>query len=180
MSSMEQLRAGVLIGLAFLTAACGSGGDFADIDRFVSEVEAQEAPPIEPLPPFEQVEPFAYQASAKRQPFEPPVLVKALEKRPDGVKVEPNFDRVRQYLEQFPIGDLLMVGTLSQGRSLFALIQDPDGGVHRVRSGDYMGTDHGKILTIDELEVELLEIVPDGTGGWVERARTVALGGEEA
>ncbi len=176
-------RWGRLIGIctvSLLAAGCGGGSDFADIEKFMQDVDSQPARPIPPLPPFEQVEPFAYQASTKRQPFEPPVKVTALEKRPDGVKVEPNFDRVKQYLEQFPIGQLTMVGTLSQQRSEFALIQDPEGGVHRVQVGDYIGTDHGRIRNINELEIGLVEIVPDGTGGWVERARTVALGGEDA
>ena len=178
--SSQWKRHSVLVSMAFVLVACSGGSDFADIRKFMQDVDSQPARPIAPLPPFEQVEPFAYQASTKRQPFEPPVKVTALEKRPDGVKVEPNFDRVKQYLEQFPIGQLTMVGTLSQQRSEFALIQDPEGGVHRVQVGDYIGTDHGRIRNINELEVGLVEIVPDGTGGWVERARTVALGGEDA
>jgi len=60
---------------------------------------------------------------------------------------------------------------------LYGLVRDPNGGVHRVQMGDYMGTDNGKILAIDENGIELLEIVSDGTGGWVERERTVNLGG---
>jgi type IV pilus assembly protein PilP len=70
-----------------------------------------------------------------------------------------------------------MVGTLAQGPRTYALVQDGDGGVHRVQRGDYMGTDHGRIQDIAETAIELIEIVPDGTGGWVERARTVSLGG---
>ena len=172
--------AALVASCAVLLSGCGGGQNFSDIEQFMAEVEARDTRDIEPLPPFEQVEPFAYQASTQRQPFEPPVKVTALEKRPDGVKVEPNFNRVQQYLEQFPIGQLTMVGTLSQSASEYALIQDPEGGVHRVRRGDYIGTDHGRIQMISELEVRLVEIVPDGTGGWVERARTVALGGEDA
>jgi type IV pilus assembly protein PilP len=68
-----------------------------------------------------------------------------------------------------------MVGTLEQSGRTYGLIKDADGGVHRVQRGDYMGTDHGKIQSIDETEIELIEIVPDGTGSWVERARTVNL-----
>ena len=85
--------------------------------------------------------------------------------------------RVKQFLEQFNIGAIAMVGTLSQGSRLYGLVRDPNGGVHRVQMGDYMGMDNGKILAIDENRIELLEIVSDGTGGWVERERTVNLGG---
>ena len=68
-----------------------------------------------------------------------------------------------------------MVGTLAQNEIMFALIEDGEGGVHRVQSGDYIGTDHGKIQMVGETSIELIEIVPDGTGGWVERERTVSL-----
>jgi len=178
---MRLMRIGVgrplaLVGVLVL-AGCG-GGDFADIEAYMAEVDARPRGSIEPLPPFEQVQPFAYQASAKRQPFEPPVLVREVGRK-EGVKVEPNLDRVRQYLEQFPIPQLSMVGTLSQQQFLYALVRDPEGGVHKVQVGDYMGTDHGRITAINELEVQLKEIVPDGTGGWVERERTVTLGGGE-
>ena len=71
-----------------------------------------------------------------------------------------------------------MVGTLSQ-QTLFGLVRDPDGGVHKVQVGDYMGTDHGRITSIEEVEIQLMEIVSDGIGGWVERSRTVAMGGGE-
>ena len=71
-----------------------------------------------------------------------------------------------------------MVGTLAQGSFKYALVRDSDGGVHRVESGDYLGTDHGQIQTIGESSIEIIEIVPDGTGGWVQRARTVSLGGD--
>jgi type IV pilus assembly protein PilP len=161
--------------LAALLAGCG-GGEFSDLQEFVAEVDARPAPPIRPLPPFTQVEPFAYEAMGLRSPFEPPVVVRPSE-RPTGPQVKPNPNRVKQYLEQFTIASLSMVGTMSQGSHMYALIQDSEGGVHRVQPGDYMGTDHGKIESIDEAEIELVEIVPDGTGSWVERIRTVSLGG---
>jgi type IV pilus assembly protein PilP len=140
----------------------------------------QDRPPgrIEPLPPFEQVAPFAYQASTMRSPFEPPVEIRS-PSRPSGPQVKPDPNRAKQFLEQYSIGSLNMVGTLAQGSRTYALVQDADGGVHRVERGDYMGTDHGRILDIEEGAIELIEIVPDGTGGWVERSRTVSLGGGE-
>ncbi len=173
------LRTALVALLVGLLAGCGGDGDFADIKEFMAEVDNRGKSRIPPLPPFETVPPFAYQASDKRSPFEPPVLVAAVEPRRDGVRVEPDFNRVKQFLEQFQVGQLGMVGTLSQRMDLFALVRDPEGGVHRVSVGDYMGTDHGRVISIEDGAVELIEIVPDGTGGWVERARNVSLGGVE-
>ncbi len=161
---------------AGLLTGCGASNDFADIEAFMKEVDSRPKGRIEPLPPIETVPPFAYKASSLRSPFEPPVVVKPIDQQ-SGPQVTPNFNRVKQYLEQYPIGQLAMVGTLEQNSAVFALVQDSDGGVHRVQRGDYMGTDHGEIQDVSEGGIELIEIVPDGTGGWVERARTVALAG---
>lgn len=168
------LIAGVLMALV----GCSSGNDFADIQAFMDEVNSRPKGTIDPLPPFEQVAPYAYQASNQRSPFEPPVVLKKVERDNGGVKVTPDFNRVKQFLEQFTIAQLAMVGTLAQGQRHFGLVKDGDGGVHRVKSGDYMGSDHGQIQSVDDAAIELIEIVPDGTGGWVERARTVSLGSD--
>jgi type IV pilus assembly protein PilP len=167
----------VLISLASALAGCGGGGDHADLRSFMDEVQKRPPGRIEPLPPFEQVPPFAYQASNMRSPFEPPVQVKRVDRGQGGPQVKPDLNRARQYLEQYPVASLTMVGTLAQGARVYGLVQDADGGVHRVQRGDFMGTDHGRIQDIAETAIELIEIVPDGTGGWVERARTVSLGG---
>jgi type IV pilus assembly protein PilP len=166
------------LALVAAVAGCAGGGDHSDLKAWMAEVEARPPGRIEPLPPFEQVPPFAYQASAMRSPFEPPVKVRTPD-GPRGPQVKPDPNRPRQYLEQYTIASLSMVGTLAQGNRMYALVQDADGGVHRVQRGDYMGTDHGQIQQIAETEIELIEIVPDGTGGWVQRERTVSLGGGE-
>ncbi len=162
--------------IAATLCGCSSGGDLADLKQFVAKAEQRPPGHIEPLPPFEQVAPFAYEASALRSPFEPPVKVHS-PNRPSGPQVKPDPNRPKQYLEHYPLAQLTMVGTLSKGNRRFALVKDGDGGVHRVQKGDYMGTDNGKIEQVDEGAIELTEIVPDGAGGWVERARTVPLGG---
>ena len=163
---VRYVKTWVAVGLSVALAGCGSEGDFEDLEAFMTEVQNRPPGRIEPLPVFEQVAPFAYQASTMRSPFEPPVQVRA-PNRPSGPQVKPDPSRPKQYLEQYTIANLTMVGTLSQGPRTFGLVQDGDGGVHRVQRGDYMGTDHGKIQEIEEGAIELIEIVPDGTGGWV-------------
>ncbi len=166
-----------LIMLALLSvAACSPSNDYADINAFMDEVDARPRGRIEPLPPIETVPPFSYVVSNKRSPFEPPAIVKRVDRR-SGPQVTPDFNRVKQFLEQFPIAQLAMVGTLAQNGVTFALVQDGNGGVHRVQPGDYMGSDHGKIEGVKETGIDLIEIVPDGTGGWVERTRSVSLAG---
>ena len=164
----------VMLLVTFGLMGCSPSSDYSDIEAFMDEVDSRPRGRIEPLPPIETIPPFAYTASTKRSPFDPPQKVKPINKQ-SGPKVTPIPNRVKEFLEQFPIGQLSMVGTLAQGGTMFALIQDGEGGVHRVKRGDYVGTDHGQIATVSDTTIELIEIVPDGTGGWVERARTVAL-----
>ena len=172
------VKSTVMVLLAATLFGCGGGDEYADLRIFMDEVTARPKGHIEPLPTIQQVPPYSYQASNLRSPFEPPVVIKRVERDNGGVKVTPDFNRAKQYLEQYPIARLAMVGTLAQGPRKFALVRDGDGGVHRVQAGDYMGTDHGQIQSIAEGSIELIEIVPDGNQGWVERARTVSLGGE--
>lgn len=174
--SAQILRSMGLVFLAVSLAACSPSKDYGDIDNFMADVDARPKERIEPLPPIKTIPPYAYKASSLRSPFEPPVVVKPIDPK-EGPRVVPDFNRVKQFLEQYSIGQLSMVGTLQQQNTMFALIQDGDGGVHRVQEGDYMGTDHGAIQAVTDGEIELVEIVPDGTGGWVERARTVNLAG---
>jgi type IV pilus assembly protein PilP len=103
------------------------------------------------------------------------VQLTMLDESPEST-VEPDLDRPKEVLENFGLTELQMVGTLtSTGGNLFALIEDADGGIHRVRTGNYMGSNYGRIIGISETRVELLEIVPNGQGGWVERPRSLSL-----
>jgi len=178
---MDAVRHPVFVVLTLtLLAGCGMGDTYSDIEKYMDEVDALQKPAVEPLPEFLPYQAFAYGASDLRSPFDPPVEVKPVDPMRKSPDVKPNFDRVKQYLEQFNMSELVMVGTLAQGSQMYALMRDARGGVHRVQTGDYMGTDHGKIVAIDENTLEMLEIVSDGAGGWVERERTVSLGGAES
>ena len=170
---------GMLLICTFALGGCAGSDKDDELAAFYAEVEARGKGRIEPLPPFEQVAPFSYQAGNQRSPFEPPVAVAIKAPPKSGRKVRPDATRVKHYLEQFNIGQLAMVGTLAQAGAHYALVRDVEQGVHRVRMGDYMGSDHGKVVKIDETSIELLEIVSDGSGGWVERQRLVTMGGIE-
>jgi type IV pilus assembly protein PilP len=81
----------------------------------------------------------------------------------------------REYLEEFPLDSLRMVGTINMNNAMYGLISTTDGAVHRVRIGEYLGQNHGRITAISETRIDLTEIIPDGTGGWTERRAGVAL-----
>lgn len=160
--------------VALLLSGCSGGSGYRDIDAYMESVRAKPKGRIKPLPEFKSYEAFAYSAGGMRSPFEPPVQVKP--RRPGESEVPPpDQNRVKQYLEQFPIGSLRMRGVLGDDEALFALVEDGEGTVTRVREGDYLGQDHGQISLITETQIELTEIVSDGVGGWTERPRTIQI-----
>lgn len=155
-------------------AGCDSGAGFADLQAYMDEVKAKPKGAIEPLPKFQAYEAFTYVASSLRSPFQPPIKIELLERKKGSAEVKPDETRIKQFLEGFNIETFEMVGTLKNEAGTFALVKGA-GGVHRVRVGDYLGRNHGRILSVDESRVEVMEIVPDGEGGWLERPRTLPL-----
>ena len=67
-----------------------------------------------------------------------------------------------------------LVGTLRKEGALWALISDPDGSIERIRAGNYIGRNHGKVIGLDDGKIELLEIVASGKG-WLERPNALEL-----
>ena len=78
-------------------------------------------------------------------------------------------------LENFELDSLRMVGTLQNPGSLWGIVLDGDGTVHRVTTGSYMGRNYGKVTRIAEDRIEVREVVGDGQGGWDERPASLAL-----
>ena len=68
-----------------------------------------------------------------------------------------------------------MVGTLNQGGTTYGLVQTSDGLIHRVVPGNYLGQNDGRIVSITDSEIELVEIISDGIGGYVERDAAISL-----
>jgi type IV pilus assembly protein PilP len=159
-----------LIGLS----GCGAGHDYADLQAYMDEVRARPKGSIEPLPKFQAYESFTYSAASLRSPFQPPVKVDMASRQKGTKDVKPDESRTKQFLEDFNIESFQMVGTLANDSGVFALVSGA-GGVHRVKVGDYLGRNHGRILAIDESKIDVVEIVPDGEGGWLERPRSLSL-----
>jgi len=173
----------IFLPLSFLSVllltGCSGNDGFSDLDRFMKEVDAKPRGRIEPLPEVQVYRAFTYSAANRRSPFLPPaeVVVSDVQISQDQSDVKPDFDRPKEVLESYTLTNLKMVGTLKRNEAdtLWALISDGVGGVHMVRNGQYMGKNHGRIVGIEEGRIDLIEIVPNGHGGWLERPRTVTL-----
>ncbi|UTF61661.1 pilus assembly protein PilP [Gilvimarinus sp. DA14] len=159
-----------------LLAGCGAGGDLSDLRDYIEETKRRPGKQIEPLPVFRPLPPFSYSAMTLRSPFERPVEELASVK--GGKSVEPDLSRPKEYLENFSITNMLMVGTVEQQGTLWALIDTGPGSqrsVEPVTVGNYMGRNHGKIISASPTQIEVMEIVSDGDDGWVERPRIIKL-----
>jgi len=168
------LRAAALTSLSLVLSGCLSN-DFSDIDKFMSDTRAMPAGEIEPIPLFKPYKVFRYNPAANRSPFEVPVKVREIASLARSSNVKPDLNRVKEQLESFSLESLSMVGTLEQKGTMWALIDDGQGSVHQVVSGNYMGRNFGRIVEIRHDSVALLEIISSGKDSWIERPRTLKL-----
>ena len=168
-------RSAFALPLMLLLGGCASG-DIADLESFVAEVKARKGQRIEPLPEIRVPEIFAYSVQQRADPFHP-FVAEALEEvaSAPGKGVAPPANHVKEELEQFPLDTLRMVGTLERDTQTWGLVTAPDGAVHRVQPGNYLGKSYGKITLVAEDRLEVVEIVPDGLGGWQERQARLDL-----
>ena len=159
-----------ILGLLLALTACSS--DQRELQTWIDGIKARPGQPIPPLPEVRPAPSYVYEPGDRRSPFVPDAPRERLTTSSD---IGPDPNRPRELLEQEPLDALTMVGTLRDARGPFGLIQDPDGRVHRVTVGNYMGQNHGRITGISESEIFLDEIVSDGLGGYVSRAASIGL-----
>jgi len=156
---------------AVLTLAGCSSRNMSDLKHYVARVKARQSGHIKPLPKIAEYKPFTYKQNHRRDPFEP---AQNTEKGHGGPRPNPN--HVPGPLEQFPLSSLQMLGTLSADGHTQALVASPDGIVHRVNLGDYMGQHYGRVTHITPNTVAVVELVPDGFGGYKKQPASIARG----
>ena len=161
--------------IAVMLSACTEGMD--DLEKYIAAVKARPADPIEPIPPVKTYTPYEYDGLSGRDPFRQSITEGSDDVRSStGTGPRPDFERSKQYLERYELDTLAMVGTFSKEQSYWALVRDPEGVIHRVPVGDYIGRNHGRVGAISDTQVGLNELISDGAGGWLVREASIALG----
>ena len=147
----------------------------SDLENYIAQTKTKYVGSIDPIPQFDPYQIFAYSAFEERDPF-----LQREEDLEQQTAVEsgtqPDRERRKEPLEYFPLDSLSMVGILEQRGSVWGLIRDPDGTIHTVKPGNYLGENFGEIIRITESQVEILEIISDGLGAWIEREIDLSLG----
>ena len=174
MNVLLAIRNGLILLLAaFAMTACSSDND--DLDEYINKVKARDGGRIDPLPEITPYEFFAYAADVEkfRSPFVPDTPQANANGAGRGPR--PDADRSPEFLEGFPLDTLRMVGTLDISATMYALVQTSDGLIHRVVPGNFMGQNDGRITAITESEIDMVEIISDGIGGYIERDAAISL-----
>ncbi len=81
----------------------------------------------------------------------------------------------REYLESIDINDLCILYPKNHQGFWAAKVKDPDDHFHTVIVGSYIGKNYGRIMKISNDSVEVVEIIQDGAGGYVERPLTLEM-----
>lgn len=178
-------------GLAAFALGCGAlgTGGLADLEVYVAEVQRRPGSGVEPVPEFKPVPPYFY-AAAKQNSRSPFVRFDAAEPGEKGAADVPSIppewqqeideNRNREELEAFELDGLRMVGSLEQEEDRWGIVKDPDGVLHSVKVGNYMGKNIGKIVNLLETRIDLREIYKDSQGRWQERTASLSLVEEES
>ncbi len=172
-----------LISTVAITGGCVSK-DMTDLEDYAAEVLTRKGGNIEPLPPIKPYERYLYQAEEQglRDPFrsffdeeaeiEQTATIGGPEQEAYATEIQTHN---REELENFELDSLRMVGVLENAETLWGIVRDQSGVVHRVTTGNYLGRNFGKVTNIQEDRIDIREIIKDSQGRWEERAATLAL-----
>jgi type IV pilus assembly protein PilP len=168
------MRRILIIAVSALALAGCSSEEHADLRQFVKESDNMPRGRIPPLPEAKPYEPFEYAAFDLVDPFVPRKIEAPKASSIPGA-LQPPANHRKGPLEAFPLENLKMVGTLQQQKTVYALIKTPDNNLYRVKAGDFMGQNFGRIIDINEAALKLKELVQDSGSEWKEEERTLLL-----
>lgn len=175
MKNSRLLRVAALCGALIALAGCTRG--MSDLRDWVAKEKMKKGAPIDPLPVIRTFETFEYTDQGERDPFSPSLAeTQPAATSPNATGPRPDENRVKQPLEMFALDSLKMVGTVGTGDNIEVLIKDPTGVIHRVHKNEYMGQNYGRITAVSDDHVDLVELISNGNGGWMERPASIALG----
>jgi type IV pilus assembly protein PilP len=165
----------LVLSMTSLLSGCDRG--MRDLEDYAEEVKSREPPGIDPIPEVKPYQSFKYQANNARNPFDSTIFQTKIVQniRKTNSTISPNPNRTPEFLENFPLDTLRMVGTLEQQGTLWALVQTPEKTIQRISAGNYLGQNNGKVLGVSDAGIKLEEIIPDGFGGWRKRDGNIAL-----
>ncbi len=153
-----------------------------DLDQWLETVQSKPVPAVRPLPDVKPYKAFDYAAEDEHSPFMKVVPETEVGTLTDlqgcGINdPKPDLNRRKEELERMPLNTLSMVGAISDDAGKLAIIRDESSGLlYRVKEGNFLGLDNGRIMELNETLIKLYEVVPNGRGCWESRTQTLELG----
>lgn len=165
-----------VLSVVSLLTAC-SGGEQDELRQWMKEETKDFRGKIPPLPQVKPYEPVAYDAAGLVDPFRPSRMA-VDRKQQTGGGLQPDMNRPREPLENYPLESIKFVGSMTKNRQTYAIVS-VDGALHQIRTGNYLGQNFGVVTKITESELNLRELVQDPSGDWVERSSALLLQAKE-
>jgi type IV pilus assembly protein PilP len=164
-----------MIFLVFSLSACGDSG-LSELQEWMSQVKKEASVRVTPLTEPKVFIPVAYNGKELIDPFDPSKLlvVFARMKAENDNGLKPDFDRPKEALEGYALDGMKMVGTFDNRKNLQGLVQIGKA-VFPVVVGGYIGQNFGRVISINEARIDLVEVVQDATGEWTERKASLEL-----
>jgi type IV pilus assembly protein PilP len=147
----------------------GCSGRDGDLSGYIEATKKEPGGRVEPLPEVKPYDSYVYSSAGLRSPFVPGGSKGAA----SGPR--PEVQRNREFLEQFSLDTMKMVGTIKLEGQNYGLVKVADGRVQRVLVGNHLGQNDGRITDIVANKISLTELVPDGLGGYIERPAALGL-----
>jgi len=157
-----------VLATALALGACSSKD--SELEQFIAQTKSEPGGRVEPIPELKPYDTINYVSTGRRSPFMPGGSGAS-----SNPGVRPTSNRSREFLEQFSLDTLKFVGTIRLGQTTYGLLKVTDGRVHRVTTGNYIGQNDGKIVSITPSKISVTEVIPDGLGGYMERAAAISL-----
>ncbi|MBK9131883.1 MAG: pilus assembly protein PilP [Gammaproteobacteria bacterium] len=177
--ALRRLMTGMAVALLSCALVGCSDSGMSDLRDFVDNAKTKKGR-VAPLPEFKPVETFAYSSGKMKDPFASWKSDAKLAAQDSGAmqSVRPDVSRRKEILENFPLDTLRMMGTFDYRDGKWGLVKAPDGIVYKVKEGNHLGQNYGKVTRIQEKDIMLTEVVPDGLGGWEEREASLGISTE--
>lgn len=166
----------VLLIALFGIALSGCGSNIDDLIVYTQQVRANTQVSIEPYPEFTSLPSVSYEASELRSPFQRTLrsASEAIEEQKANC-AQLNVNRRKQPLEQYGLDGLAMAGVFTSNGQKYALISANDGSLHKIIKGSYIGLFNGRVKQINNREILITEMLPDGAGCYKSKETTLTM-----
>jgi type IV pilus assembly protein PilP len=163
------------LALLLTLVACSDNG-VSELKVWMDQVKKETQVRVKPIAEPKLFVPISYANGGLIDPFDAGklmVVFARLKAANDG-GLKPDFDRPKEALEGYPLETMKMVGTFDNRKSFQALIQVGKA-VFPATLGAYIGQNFGKIVSITDTKIDIVETVQDATGEWTERKASLEL-----